>query len=542
MSRFVLVRLLLAAAIPLLLLPPGPLRAQEHGQHAHGEGEEVIGSVHFPTSCNEAAQERFDRGVAKLHSFWFDSANEEFAAAAAADPGCAMAHWGTAMTFWGNPMARSAPTAENAAQAIAAVARAEALADAATPRERAYIEAVAALYRDHESVGFLDRMRAHEEALAAVVAANPEDTEAAIFHARMMIANADPADLTFARQQAAAEILLPLFEAQPEHPGLAHYIIHAFDAPPIAGSGLEAARRYAEIAPAAPHALHMPSHIFTRLGYWDESIETNRRSAEASPVPDAAVHAVDYMVYAYLQQGRDSIAAAVIRRVPDSDDPYYGGLLGFNALAMPARYALERSDWEAAARLAAPEDGGPAFVRAVPRFARAVGAARSGRPEMAQSDIDALEVLESDLAESGEADWAVRVGAQRLAAEAWVLWAGGDREEALDTARRAAELEETVEKHPVTPGPLLPARELYADMLLESGDPAAALAAYEATLAREPRRARALYGAGRAAQQAGDLQAAARYAGELLELMDRADPTRPEPAWARGVAGESATR
>ncbi len=542
MSRFVLIRLLLAAAIPLLLIPPGPLRAQEHGQHAHPEGEEVIGSVHFPTSCNEAAQARFDRGVAKLHSFWFDSANEEFAAAAASDPGCAMAHWGTAMTFWGNPMARSAPTAENAAQAVAAVARAEALADAATPRERAYIEAVAALYRDHESVGFLDRMRAHEEALAAVVEANPEDTEAAIFHARMMIANADPADLTFARQQAAAEILLPLFEAQPEHPGLAHYIIHAFDAPPIAGSGLEAARRYAEIAPAAPHALHMPSHIFTRLGYWDESIETNRRSAEASPVPDAAVHAVDYMVYAYLQQGRDSIAAAVIRRVPDSDDPYYGGLLGFNALAMPARYALERSDWEAAARLAAPEDGGPAFVRAVPRFARAVGAARSGRPEMAQSDLDALEVLESDLAESGEADWAVRVGAQRLAAEAWVLWAEGDREEALDTARRAAELEETVEKHPVTPGPLLPARELYADMLLESGDPAAALAAYEATLAREPRRARALYGAGRAAQQAGDLQAAARYAGELLELMDRADPTRPEPAWARGVAGESATR
>ncbi len=541
MSRFVLIRLLLSAAIPLLLIPPGPLRAQEHGQHAHPEGEE-IGSVHFPTSCNEAAQARFDRGVAKLHSFWFDSANEEFAAAAASDPGCAMAHWGTAMTFWGNPMARSAPTAENAAQAVAAVARAEALADAATPRERAYIEAVAALYRDHESVGFLDRMRAHEEALAAVVAANPEDTEAAIFHARMMIANADPADLTFARQQAAADILLPLFEAQPEHPGLAHYIIHAFDAPPIAGSGLEAARRYAEIAPAAPHALHMPSHIFTRLGYWDESIETNRRSAEASPVPDAAVHAVDYMVYAYLQQGRDSIAAAVIRRVPDSDDPYYGGLLGFNALAMPARYALERSDWEAAARLAAPEDGGPAFVRAVPRFARAVGAARSGRPEMAQSDIDALEVLESDLAESGEADWAVRVGAQRLAAEAWVLWAEGDREEALDTARRAAELEETVEKHPVTPGPLLPARELYADMLLESGDPAAALAAYEATLAREPRRARALYGAGRAAQQAGDLQAAARYAGELLELMDRADPTRPEPAWARGVAGESATR
>ena len=543
MSRFGTIRsLLVVLAIPLFLLPPGPLRAQEHGEHAHPEGEEAIGSVDFPTSCNEAAQERFDRGVAKLHSFWFQSANEEFAAAAAADPSCAMPHWGTAMTFWGNPMARVGPTEENTALAVAAVARAEALAAAATPREQAYIEAVAALYRDHESVGFLDRMRAHEEALQAVVLANPDDTEAAIFHARMMIADADPADLTFARQQAAAEILLPLFEAQPQHPGLAHYIIHAFDAPPIAGSGLEAARRYAEIAPDAPHALHMPSHIFTRLGYWDESIETNRRSAEASPVPDAAVHAVDYMVYAYLQQGRDAVAAAVISRVPESDDPYYGGLLGFNALAMPARHALERSDWEAAARLPSPAEAGPAFVKAVPRFARAVGAARSGRPEMARADIDALEMLESDLAESGEPDWAVRVGAQRLAAEAWMQWAEGEREAALDTARRAAELEETVEKHPVTPGPLLPARELYADMLLESGDAAGAQAAYETTLAREPRRARALYGAGRAAELAGNTDAAARHAAELLELMDRADPARPEPAWARGVVGAGPSR
>ena len=516
-----------------------PLRAQEH---EHARGEEEIGSVHFSTSCNEAAQERFDRGVAKLHSFWFASANEEFAAAAAADPACAMAHWGTAMTLWGNPMARIAPSDDHTAQAVAAVARAKALIADATPREQAYIEAVAALYSDHETTGYLERMRAHEEALQTVVQANPEDTEAAIFHARMMIANADPADLTFARQQAAAEILLPLFEAQPQHPGLAHYIIHAFDAPPIAGSGLEAARRYAEIAPAAPHALHMPSHIFTRLGYWDDSIETNRRSAEASPEPNAAVHALDYMVYAYLQQGRDAAAKEVIDRIQSPEDGFYAGVLGFNAIAMPTRYALERSDWEAAAALPSPGEGVPAYVDAVPRFARAVASARNGRPEMAQSDIDALEVLENDLAESGEADWAVRVGAQRLAAEAWVLWAEGEREEALDTARRAAELEETVEKHPVTPGPLLPARELYADMLLESGDAAAAQAAYEATLAREPRRARALYGAGRAAEMAGDTAAAARHAAELLELMDRADPTRPEPAWARGVVGESPTR
>jgi tetratricopeptide (TPR) repeat protein len=282
----------------------------------------------------------------------------------------------------------------------------------------------------------------------------------------------------------------------------------------------------------------MPSHIFTRLGYWDESIEMNRRSAEASPAPNEAVHAMDYMVYAYLQQGRDAAAGEVVGRIAHADDPYYGGLLGFNALAMPARLALERGDWAAATALPAPPEGGPAFAEAVPRFARAIGAARSGQPEMARGDIERLKVLENDLAEAGEADWAVRVGAQRQAAEAWVAWADGDREGALDLARRAAELEETVEKHPVTPGPLLPARELYGDMLLESGDAAGALAAYEATLVREPRRARALYGAGRAAERAGNADAAARYASELLELMDRADPGRPEPAWAREIAGD----
>ena len=522
----------LLVAVSLFLA--APVRAQEHEHADH----EVVGTVHFPTSCNAAAQERFDLGVAKLHSFWFESANEEFAAAAAADPECAMAHWGTAMTLWGNPMARTSPSEEQTTKALAALAQAEELAAGATPREQAYVEAVAALWRDHASVGYLDRMRAHEAGLEAVVAANPDDTEAAIFHARMMVANADPADLTFERQRQAAEILLPLFEAQPQHPGLAHYIIHAFDAPPIAGEGLVAAQRYAEIAPAAPHALHMPSHIFTRLGYWDESIETNSRSVEASPEGSSqAVHALDYMVYAYLQQGRDAAASEALSRIRSTDDPYYGGILGYNAVAMPARYALERGDWEAATTIPAPE-GALAYVEAIPRFARAVGAARGGRPEMARGDIDRLKVLEDDLARSGEEAWAVRVGAQRLAAEAWVLWAEGDRAGALDLARRAAELEETVEKHPITPGPLLPARELQADMLLESGDAAGARAAYEATLVREPRRARALYGAAVAAQRAGDEAGARVHAQELLELMDRADPTRPEPACARGLVSE----
>ena len=529
---------LLAAAIPFLLVPPGALRAQEHDAHPHPEGEEAIGTVHFETSCDPAAQAPFVRGVAKLHSFWFESASEEFAAAAAADPDCAMAPWGTAMTLWGNPMTRSAPSAENTELAVAAVARAEALAPGTTERERAYVEAAAALWRDHETIGHLERMKRHEEALRAIVEAHPDDVEAAIFLGRIMVANAEPSDLTFERQRQAAAMMLPLFERMPDHPGLAHYIIHAFDAPPIAGEGLEAAMAYAEIAPDAPHALHMPSHIFTRLGYWDESIETNRRSAEsASERSSQAVHALDYMVYAYLQQGRDAAARDAIVRIQSSDDPFYGGILGYNAVAMPARYALERGDWAAAAALPAP-DTAVAYVEAVPRFARAVGAARGGQPEMARGDIERLEVLENDLAQSGEADWAVRVGAQRLAAEAWVRWAQGDRTGALELAGRAADLEETVEKHPVTPGPLLPARELLGDMLLESGDAAGARAAHEATLVREPRRARALYGAAVAAQRAGDDAGARVHAGELLELMDRADPTRPEPAWARTLVSE----
>jgi len=527
-----------AAVTAALLVLAAPARAQDH-DHPAG-AHEAIGSVHFPTSCEPAAQEAFDRGVAKLHSFWFESANEEFAVAAAADPDCAMAHWGTAMTLWGNPMARNAPSAERNAEAVAAVGRAEALAANATPRERAYVEAVAALYRDHETVGHLERMKRHEEAMRAVAEANPDDSEAKIFLARMMVANASPDDMTFARQQQAAEILLPLFEAQPDHPGLAHYIIHAFDAPPIAEEGLAAAMRYAEIAPDAPHALHMPSHIFTRLGYWDESIETNRRSAEAEPVPNAAVHPLDYMVYAYLQQGRDDAAGEVVGRATEAKDRYYGGLFGYNSLAMPARYALERGDWAAAAALPVPE-GALAYVEAIPRFARAIGAARSGDPMAARAEVARMSELENELVQAGQTDWATRVGAQRLAAESWAAWAEGDRAAALDLGRRAAEMEETVEKHPVTPGPLLPARELYADMLLESGDAAAAQAEYEATLIREPRRARALYGAGRAAEAAGNGAGAARYAAELLELMDEAVPERPEPAWARGVVGERAS-
>ncbi len=347
-----------------------------------------------------------------------------------------------------------------------------------------------------------------------------------------MVGNAPPDDLTYSRQLHAAEVMEPLFEAQPDHPGLAHYLIHAYDAPAIAQQGMEAAARYADIAPAAPHALHMPTHIFTRVGAWEESIELNARSAQAEPEPDAAVHPLDYMVYAHLQLGQNEAAGEVVDRARDAVDRYYGGLLGYNSVSMQARYALERDAWDEAARLPVPEEALP-YVEAVTRFARGLGAARSGDAASARSEVEALERLQGELEESGEDYWARVVEAQRLASAAWVARAEGDDDEALSLARAAAELEATVEKHPVTPGPLLPAMELLGDLLLELERPSAALEAYEATLEKERNRARALYGAARAAEEAGNAEAADRHYGTLLELLEDADADRPDLLAAR---------
>jgi tetratricopeptide (TPR) repeat protein len=393
-----------------------------------------------------------------------------------------------------------------------------------------YVDAVVAYYqgeeRDHAA-----RMRAHEEALAALHAAHGDDPEATIFYARALVANAPPTDLTFAKQLAGAELMQPLFEQSPRHPGLAHYLIHAYDAPALADRGSKAAFAYAEIAPSAPHALHMPSHIFTRLGYWDESIETNARSARAEPDSNAAVHPLDYMVYAFLQEGRHAEAKAVVDRATQDPDRFYAGIINYNFAAMPARYALEREDWAAAAALRLPAEA-PPFVLAVTRFARAIGAARSGAAS-ADAEIVALRELEAKLEANKDAYWTTIVRAQRTAAEAWQAQGRGQAEEARRLARAAADLEETVEKHPVTPGPLLPARELEGDLLLLQELPAEALAAYQQTLKREPRRARALFGAARAAEAAGQAEAARGYYAELLEVMARADADRPQVSAAR---------
>jgi tetratricopeptide (TPR) repeat protein len=519
MARSFTVLLVVAAlAAPVVAL------AQDH-DHA---GE--LGSVAFPVACNGDSQAQMHRAVAMLHSFWFPEARAAFEAAAEADPGCGIAYWGVAMTRFGNPMAGGSGPPEQAAgweaaqQGVQAGARSE--------RDRAYVDAAVTLFRDHATRSNRARMADYERALGSIVERFPEDTEAKIFHGIFMVATASPTDLTFAQQRRAADVLIGLFREQPNHPGLAHYIIHAFDSPPLAGNALDAARQYLEIAPAAPHALHMPSHIFTRLGYWDESISSNRRSADLEPTPGGKSHPLDYLVYAYLQQGRDEMALATIQEIGGATDGEYvaGTLGGYNSLAMQARYALERNDWASAAGLRVIPTA-PA-AEAVTHFARGLGAARSGRVEAARAELAELERMVSALTAQNDPYWPVVVDAQRLAVTAWIAHAEGDHAEALYQARLAAEREETVEKHPVTPGPLIPARELYGDLLAEHGDPAGALAAYEATLTREPNRERTLLGAARAARGSGRDDLARRYYGALVEVLDPAS-SRPELAEAR---------
>ena len=449
-----------------------------------------------------------------------------------------MAHWGMAMTLLGNPMARSAPSEAAVAAGLEHARRAVTLAASATPREQGYAAAAVKLYEDADRLDHFARMERYEQAMAEVAAKNPDDDEAAIFHALAVVANAPPTDLTFERQLLGASILSPIFERRPAHPGLAHYIIHAFDAPPLADRGLDAAERYADIAPSAPHALHMPSHIFTRLGYWTESAETNARSAAAESNPRGRYHPWDYQVYAYLQQGKDAAARAIVdealrierEAVEANPEGYERSIVAYNLVAMPARYALERDAWDEARALEVLPAGSP-FVEAITRFARGIGHVRAGVVGPAEAEAARLDELRSTLASANNSYWATVVGAQALAVKAWIAHLEGRHEEALRLADQAADLEETVEKHPVTPGPILPARELQAEILLAQGRAAEALAAAEATLRREPNRSRTVAVAARAAEAAGNHVLAASYRRQLAHLMREGDGARGD--WQR---------
>ena len=514
-------------ALVLASFVPAAASAQEHG---HGD----LGTVVFPVTCNADAQAKMHRAVAMLHSFWFPEARKEFEEVGKADPACGIAYWGVAMSQFGNPMAGGSTGASQAAGWEAAQKAVQ--MGAKSERDRAYVDAAVALFKDYATVPNKPRMVAYEQALQGIVTKFPADTEGQIFHALYMTANAAPTDLTFAQQQKAAAILNTLYKEQPNHPGLPHYIIHSFDSPPLAKNALTAARQYAGIAPAAPHAIHMPSHTFTRLGYWDESITSNRRSADLEPTPGAKSHALDYMVYAYLQQGKDADALKVIEEIGgNTQGEYFVGALGsYNALAMPARYSLERDDWKTAAALKV--TAAPPSAEAVTHFARAIGAARSGDTATAKTEVAALEKMVADLIAAKDPYWPTAVDAQRLAAAAWLAHLEGRHADALRLAKEGADKEETIQKHPVTPGPLIPARELQGDILMVHNQPSEALGAYEKTLEREPNRARTIASASRAAKAAGKNDVAQKYAKMLVALMDPAS-TRPELKEAREIAG-----
>ena len=405
---------------------------------------------------------------------------------------------------------------------------------AKTERERDYLEAVAAYYEDFANRPERVRQLARAKAYEALAAKYPDDDEAQIFYALYLAATQRPSDQTYSAYLKAAGILEKQFAKHPDHPGVAHYLIHSYDAPPIAQQGVPAARRYAQIAPDAPHALHMPSHIFTRVGAWADSAVTNRRSAtvaEKSNEPDAALHALDYMSYAYLQLARDGEA----RKTWD-EARTVTGLTGIAAgpyalAAMPARYALERGDWRGAAKLE-PSPSKYPYTEAMTHFARALGAARSGDPAAARQDIERIVALRDELKAAKNEYWANEVEVMRLASLAWVSLAQTSADEALGLMRQAADIEDRSEKNIVTPGRLLPARELLGDMLLELKRPAEALKEYEASQLREPNRYRGLYGAGQAAAQSGNRDKARQYFSTLIELAGSGD-FRPEMEKAR---------
>jgi tetratricopeptide (TPR) repeat protein len=494
---------------------------------------EKLGKVHFPVSCSPAAQEQFDRAVALLHSFWLDESARAFGAIAQADSRCAMAYWGTAMTLFGNPF--TWPLSGKALpDGWAAVEKAKA-AQAKTQRERDYIGAVEAFYKDWDKVDHRNRALAYAKAMEELAQRYPEDTEASVFYALALDVTALPTDKTYANQLKAAKILEKVFAEQPDHPGVAHYLIHSYDFPPIAAQGLSAARRYASIAPSAPHALHMPSHIFTRQGLWEESIETNRRSAATSKNHFDSLHAMDYLEYAYLQGARDRDAKRVLDEVAAIKKVDREHLVTAYALAaIPARYALERGRWTDAAVLSPYPNEKEFPWRNFPQgmailvYARALGAARSGNAPAVREEIERLETLRNAMLKANIAYWAQQADIQIKVASAWAAFAEGNKQEALKLMREGADMEDASEKHPVTPGHVLPARELLGEMLLELKQPALALKEFEASHKVEPNRFRGLYGAARAAAQSGDTAKAKTYYEKLVVLSQSADTERSE--------------
>ena len=505
---------------------------------AQENSDQKLGAVHFATSCNETAQRRFDRAMRYQHSFWYTASREIYEETLKADPECAIAYWGIALSLLNNP--HSPIPAPNLPLGLAAIEKAKATG-AKTQRERDYIDALSAMYVDYDKTSHQARVQSYLKAMEALAARYPTDDEAQIFYAITLNVAASPADKTYANQLKGAAILEPIWQRQPQHPGIAHYLIHLYDYPPIADKGIPAALRYSKIAPNAPHAQHMPSHIFTRVGYWKESIAANLASVQAAMASKESgdqLHGQDYLVYAYLQLGQDAAARQVIDQVEATQpnpDVYAGA---FAQAASPARYMVERGDWKGAANLEVRPSKFPQTM-AITYFARALGAARSGDPAAARADVAKLSDIRDSLREAKSDYWATQADVEAQVANAWVLYADGKYDDALKAMSAAADAEDKTEKSPVTPGSLAPARELYGFMLLDRGMAKEALAAFEATQAKEPNRFNGYAGAAKAAQALGDTAKAKANYEKLLALASGSDSDRPTLAAARSFVASN---
>ena len=529
----------------------GGFSAQEMDMHMHG-GAAKVGSVVFPVSCSPVSRRQFGVAMAMLHSFWYEESGSAFAAIVKNDPRCALAYWGQAMSIY-HPLWEQ-PSAQTLADGRAALFRAKAFGNK-TPRERDYILALDTFFAD-EKREYVARALDYEKAMDQLQQSYPKDEEAAVFYALALIASAQalPADKTYAREKKAAAILNRVLVDQPKHPGVAHYLIHAYDSPALANLALPAARNYATIAPAVPHALHMPSHIFTRLGLWPEAISSNLESEAAARdysakmhMPgawDQQLHAMDYLMYAYLQMADDLKARAVLDELnkittttPESVAPAYA------FVAIPARYAIERRQWEEAASLEIRPESFPwnryPWARAIVSFARGIGAARKGDAAAARDEAQKLAAIERDFANARGYNWAGQVEVQRLTVSAWTAHAEGKNDVAIQLMRAAADLEDASDKHPVTPGPIMPARELLGELLLELGRNSEALREFETSLVVAPKRFNGLYGAAHAAELSQDREKAGTYYQELVALAAGANSTRVELEHARAFLKSS---
>lgn len=524
----------------LIIAPFIATSAHSHGdQHAAGE---QLGSINFPVSCSEEASQQVTKGVALLHHMTYEGANAAFSQATEVDSNCAMGYWGQALALI-HPLWSDPPNEVEFEQGETLINKAKSIGKK-TDREHAYISALEAYFNEGRQRSEKINLASLEKGWEKVYQQFPEDLEAASFYALSQLSTANPTDKSYSKQISAGKIAEQIVMRNPDHPGAHHYLIHAYDYPELSDKALKVARSYGKIAPDIPHALHMPTHIFTRLGYWNDSISMNKRSAAAAlKKPTGGVislhypHALDYLAYAHLQRGEDKKAQQILDTLGMVDgDLQVHIATAYTLAAVPARMALERQRWADAAALTPktpssyPWDKFPA-AEAITHFARALGAAHTGNKAIARDALNNLARLQRITAETS-AYWASQVEIQRLSAQAWIEYLDGNQIKGLQIMRRAASLETETEKHPVTPGEVLPARELLADMLLDMGHYQKAQVEYEAALQRSANRFNSLYGAARTADLGGDKTKAAIYYKELTEIAAN-DAEREQLIFAR---------